>query len=215
MFSLFKKDKKDSPSRVLDHPKQLLAGDLLSLKDRSTLPDELQGQTLTVKKVQAYQYSENTLTPEFVLELPNGQTFTMMLDDEDGEEFITLSKALSRQEVGELFDLDAFAELFEEGFAELETNQDAAAHHAGWVGDQYHQTIKSAIAYFYQTDQRNKSTSELAYEDDSSECLYHECEGTPDHYSLTVEVWEDGDTDVYIQASFSLTVIEEMWPNAE
>lgn len=207
MFGFFKSKK--APARELTHPKQLLTGDLLSFKPRSILPPELQGQTVTIKNVQSYQYSEG-LTPEFEAQLAGGQTFTFMLAEED--DALTLSKEISREEVEQLFDMEQFSELFGDEFPTLTTNSANASEALSlWLAPQYNQAIKNATAYFYKTDKRASGVS--AYEDDSEELRYHECEGTPDDFSINIEIWEDGTTQVFLQKTVPFNVIEEMWPN--
>lgn len=206
----FKKDK--TAPRKLDHPKDLIAGDLLTFKPRSIVPESLQSETLSVVEVTSYQYSEG-LVPEFVVRTPAGDTFTMQCSEEEDGEYITLAKELSRDQVLELFDGDAFSELFGESFAEFATNMDNVPEELkSWVGEGYRQSVKEGVAFFYDEDRRSKGVSQ--YEDDDSEELrFHECEGSPDDYSLNVEIWEDGSTDVYVEVSMPINVIEEMWPN--
>lgn len=211
MLNWFKKEK-PKPARSLDHPRDLRQGDLLTLKDRSVVPDELQGTTLTVEKVQAYQYSDG-LAPEFVLRLPTGQTYTAMCVEEEDGEFIVLSKALSRRDVEALFDSDEFGALFGEEFPEIRVNQDAVDETLRpWLGESYVQSIKGATGYFYSEDRRSVGASTYA-DDGAEEVRFHECDGVPDQFSLNVEVWEDGETDVFVQVSLPLNVIAEMWPN--
>lgn len=211
MFGFFKS--KTPPPRELKHPKQLLSGDLLSFKPRSVLPPEFQGQTVTIKNVQSYQYSDG-LAPEFEAQLPAGETFTFMLEEE-GDEYLTLSKEISREEVEQLFDMDQFAELFGDDFPQLTTNTaNASEALSAWIAPHYSQSTKSATAYFYKIDKRESGVSAYENEEDGSEELrYHECEGSPDDFSLNVEIWEDGTTSVFLQKSVPINVIEEMWPN--
>lgn len=211
MFGLFKGKK--TPPRELTHPKQLLPGDLLSFKPRSILPPELQGQTVTIQNVQSYQYSEG-LAPEFEARLPSGESFHFMLEEE-GDEYLILSKEISREQVEHIFDMDQFAELFGDEFTPLTThaaNADEALR--AWIAPHYTQTIKNATAYFYKADKRASGVSAYVEDDDSSEELrYHECEGAPDDFSLNIEIWEDGTTNVFLQKAVPLNVIEEIWPN--
>lgn len=210
MFGFFKNSSKDQQVRQLNHVRELQAGDLITFKPRTILPQELQGETVTVSKVYAYQYSEG-LVAEFALSLKSGETLTCTLDE--NEEFLCLSKTIARETVGQLFNLDEFALLFGEEYATITTlHSNTTTELKEWLADEYHQTIKEAPAYFYNEDRRTKGVS--AYQDDASEELrYYECEGVPSEYSLYIEVWEDGSTDVFIQKSVPLNVIEEMWPN--
>lgn len=211
MLNWFKKEK-PKPARTLDHPRDLRQGDLLTLKERSVVPAELQGATLTVEKVQAYQYSDG-LVPEFVLRLPTGQTYTAMCAEEEDGEYIVFAKELSRADVEALFDTDEFGALFGDEFPEIQVNQGAVKEALRpWVGERYVQSVKEASGYFYSEDRRSVGASNYA-DDGAEELRFHECEGVPDQFSLNVEIWEDGETDVFAQISLPLNVIAEMWPN--
>lgn len=209
MFKWFKGEKK---ARLLDHPKQLRVGDMLTLKPRSIVPEHLQGETLTVEQVQSYQYSEG-LVPEFVVRSTSGETLSLQVAEEEEGEYLTLAKKLSHAQVVSIFDQAGFSEVFGENYAKFAVNHDSVDEAvAPWLGNKYFQSVKEGVAYFYNEDKRQAGVSE--YEDDGSEELrYHECEGEPDDYSLNIEIWEDGSTDVYAELSMPINVIEEMWPN--
>lgn len=206
MFGFFKR--KAAP-RELNHPQDLIPGDLISFKPRSILPPELQGQTATVKQVCGYQYSEG-LTPEYTLTLGDGQQVTFMLEPE--EDAITLSKEIPRTVVEQVFDMTQFAELFGDNFVTLNVNANNADDTLKpWLASQYAQAIKHGIGYFYNSDQRAKPANPNT--DNSEELRFHECTGSPDDFSLNIEIWEDGTTQVFVQKTVPFNVIEEMWPN--
>ena len=69
--------------------------------------------------------------------------------------------------------------------------------------------------YYYNRDCTDKPPSRRI-DDDSEELRYHECEGAPDNNrSLIVEVFSNGETDVFLEVSTPLDVIDELWPNAD
>lgn len=196
-------------ARVLSHPSQLAVGDMLTLKPRSELPEELQDATLTVRKIHAYQYSDG-ISPEYVLDSIDGKIYTFSMDDSENGDYFTISKKLSSQEVERFFIGDEIAELWGEDFPVLKVNNTSAGE-SGWLASEYRQTIKEATAYFYDSDRRQEGVSH--YEDDAEELRYHECEGKEDRFSLTIEIWEDGSTEFFSQVNLPLGVIDEMWPN--
>lgn len=210
----FSRNKDEPTERVLDSPSDLLAGDIITLKPRSILPAELRGKDLTVKKVQAYQYSEGYM-PEFVLTSPENMTFTLMVEPEEEGEDLTFSRLISPAEVQQLFDLDNFSELFGDTAAHLNVlDSDFTKVFDGWIAEKYFQSIQNGNGYFYDDDRRKQTPSK--YVDDASEELrFHECEGNPDRYSLNVEIWEDGATDVFLQLTVPSNVIELMWPHGK
>lgn len=211
MFGLFKKKEKEL--RSLKHFKELQVKDLVTFKPRSTIPDTLQAQTLTVTAVQGYQYDDG-IAAEFVLEMADGSVFTAMCsDDEDGDN-ITLSKKLSRAMVSELFEEGQLGSLFEEGDNNrldiIEGHQSETLQ--GWLPSHYLRTIFMATAYFYKEDRRLLGASDYA-DDGSEELRYSELEGNDDVYSLNIEVWDGGETDIFVQKTIPHHAISDLWPH--
>ncbi|PCH61853.1 MAG: hypothetical protein COC19_03945 [SAR86 cluster bacterium] len=209
---MFKKlfKKKQAP-RDLTSPRDLRVGDILEFKPRSILPSDLHGVSLTVKKVQAYQYSDG-FYPEFVLESANGSIVTMMCSPEEEEDSLQISKKLNKAEIDGLFNSAEIEQLWEEGAATVHVNKENALELNAWLADKYHQDITSATAYFFNKDVRGKESD---LDESNSESLqYHECSSAQDIHCLTVEIWEDGSTDFYVQINLPFSVVAEMWPNA-
>ena len=200
----------DSGTRVLNHPSDLQPSDFLTFKPFDPLPEDLQGATVSVKRVQAYQYSDG-LTPEYVLETTDGRLYTMVIDDEDGEEELTLSRKISGSEAEAIFGGDNIGELWAEGPTRLAANHKPEGL-ASWLGDSYFQNVQEGVAYYFKDDRRRTGVSQYA-DDGSEELRYHECEGEPDHFGFSVEIWEDGSTEFFLQLSVPTNMIEEMWPN--
>ncbi len=208
MINWFKK--KEDSSRELNHPQDLQVKDMITFKPRSIVPPSLQGQTLTVTAVSAYQYDDG-LMPEFTLQLPSGERFNAACEKDSDGEWLTLAIELSQDEVLSIFDGEEFGEVFGENFARLVVNPAGSSPRLeGWLAKEYRQSIKEAVGFYYEEDRREKGVSQ--YVDDAEELRYHECEGSPDDYCLSVEIWEDGSTDVYALVSVPLNVIDEMWP---
>lgn len=209
MLSFFK-GKKDSV-RILNGPEQLGVGDIVVLKERLSLPPELQGQQLEVTGVGTYQYA-SSVEKELTLRTADSVTYHMSVDDNDGDPMLCFSKKLSRKKVLQVFDQDEFALLWEPEFANLDV-QLTPDDLASWLTDGYHQIIKDEEAYYYNRDCGDKPPSQRV-DDDGEELLYHECEGDPDsNYSLTVEVYGDGETEVMLCLSVPIDVIDELWPH--
>ena len=112
----------------------------------------------------------------------------------------------------EIFDQDEFAQLWEPGYASLEV-QSRPGKYASWLTDGYHQVVKDEEAYYYSRDCSDEPPSRRL-DDDGEELRYHECEGDPDsNYSLIVEVYGDGETEVLLSVNVPMDVIEELWPH--
>ncbi len=193
--------------RSLTEPMQLRAGDIVAFKQRSSLPDELQGQQLEVTKVGGYQYSESEITKELTLRSAENRTYYLSVDENDGDPLLCFSLKLPEAMVLTIFDEGEFSELWGEEFVTLSVKE-KPAELAGWIADSYTQRMKEAEAYYYAYDCGN----EVPEDDDGEELRYHECVGDQDSRHLSVEVWDDGDTDVSLVAVCPLDVIEGMWP---
>ncbi|MCZ6804680.1 MAG: hypothetical protein O7D86_12310 [Proteobacteria bacterium] len=217
MFGIFKKNKGDDDfPRSLTKPDELQVGDIVSLKERLSLPSELQGAELEVTAVGTYQYSDG-LEKEVTLRSVDNKTYYLSMDDNDGDPVLCFSIKLERELVSQLFDLDQFALLFDPDYATLDVHS-IPDEIKDWVKDgQYVQEISDAEGYFYNDDLIAKGISPSSRHDDNGEEFrYYSCDSdVDDNYSLLVEVWESGETDVSIEVSTPTDVIAEMWPNAK
>ena len=209
MFDFFKKDKPEL--RTLTQPEELQAGDIIILKERLALPPELQGQQLEVTDVSTVQYSDG-VTKELTLRSVDNKTYYMSVDDNDGDPHLCFSIKIPRKTVLAVFDEDNFAELWDDGFATLETQSKPEAI-AAWLADSYRQAVKDGEGYFYNRDCGDESPSKLQ-DDDGQEFHFHECHAlSDDNHTLSVQVWSDGETDVFLEISTPLDVIADMLPH--
>ena len=211
MLSYFKK-KKDS-LRSLTKPEELMVGDIVVLKERLSLPSELQGLELEVTHVSTYQYASG-IEKEFTLRSTDSVSYYMSVDDNDGDPILCFTIKIPRESVLAIFDEDEFARLWEPEFASLKVVS-IPEQYADWLTDSYQQIIKDEEGYYYPHDCSDKTPSKRL-DDDGEELRYHECEGEPDdNRSLIVEVFGNGETNVFLEVSTPLDVIAELWPHAK
>ena len=209
MFKKLFSGKKDQP-RILESINQLQSGDIVLFKYRESLPPELREKEFQVSKVGTYEYSSGT-SKEVVLKDANNSVYFMALEEDDGEQYLTLGNKISRQQVYSLFDGDAFAQLWSEQWVELELKE-RPEDLDGWLTERYSQTIKDQQAYYYGRDCHD---TDLSQAEDGEELRFHECEGDDDHYGLNIEISDDGSTDVFLQVYCPTDVIAEMWPHGD
>ena len=212
---MFKKlfGKRQSPLRNLTDVSQLIEGDIISLKHRRELPDELEGQTLEVVKIGTYQY-EHELVTEFSLKSESNKVYQLAMIDEDGEQSLCFSIKLKRTEVLSVFSEDEIAELWNPDCFPEVVVQDTGVF-GDWLAEGYQQSTKEAQAFYYSRDCRNQAPSNNEGEDNGEELRYHECEGNDDRFGLCVEVWGDGSTDVWLQKYTDIDVIEQFFPHGK
>lgn len=189
----------------------LRVGDLVTFKHRLSLPDDVQGQTFEVSAIGTYQYADG-LYPQLTLDgAEAGRIYLSFKAGDAGHGGgITLSRSVPRGDVRALFAEDAFAALWEDDFAELAVARKLDAY-AGWLGERYAQTGKWVEGYFFDRDCRGEALSDHA-DDDSEELRCHECEDAGGRFGLSVEIWQDGDTEVSLDVNCPPDAIDALWP---
>jgi len=80
------------------------------------------------------------------------------------------------------------------------------------LADNYQQEVKNSEGYFYSRDCGDELPS-THQDDDGQEFHFHECSAlNDDNHALSVQVWGDGETDVFLEVSTPLDVIADMLP---
>ncbi|WP_394130450.1 hypothetical protein [Shewanella maritima] len=206
--------KKEAPTRQLSHPKELLKGDMVTLDDSFALPPQLRKQQLKVEAIHTYEY-ERSKQCEFLLRGSDGNAIFMSHVQED-EEYLSFSLKINRSVVEALFDLDEFANIFEEpGKVTLHT-QDVPAEVdnelSNWLSDEYHQVSFATFGYFHRGDYRHN----MPPQDDKqaqpfqSYCLVN----NEDTHAIDIEVYECGDTEIMLTLYRPLSDIRDYWPGS-
>ncbi len=206
----FKKEK--VPTRTVERFDQLHQGDLVAFKYREILPEGISGETLMVEGVNTYDYA-GELVSDFALTHSSGLKVNASYNAES--DTITFAHKIRHPEIIEIFDGDELAAIFdpEESQAQLGLRADTVGEvRAPWVCDHYTRTLCEAQAYYYNEDRRDRGIS--AYEDESVPFTYHELDGSSDHHSISIEVWEDGETEFFAELTIPATAVESFLPNA-
>ncbi|WP_435102817.1 hypothetical protein [Arhodomonas sp. AD133] len=188
-----------STPRGLDRVEDLQAGDLVqfALLD---LP-ELSGQRLEVTAVNTYRYGGGPEEHEWQLTGPAGEVLYLAVEADD-ERWLAVSRKLSRAEVAGLFDLDAFAGVFDgPGNIELRRNAGVAAL-AAWTVDAYHQVASAQRGEF-----RSGRGGVERFD-------YYALESADERFFVDAEVYADGETEVAAGCYLPPRAIEQLWPRA-
>ena len=202
--------KNKTTQRKLTEVNQLLVGDIIVLTDSFALPEVLRGQQLQVTAVNTYEYEKGTQS-EWTLQGNNELLLFLTLDVEDTTE-LKFALKIEHEDVETLFDLDSFSEIFDEpGEAFLDRKADNKLT-TSWSSEQYQQSTFAKVGFFHRKDHRSENIS--AYEGkDSGEqfelyALYNEDQSK----GIDIEVWQDGDTEVFLTIFRPLTDIIDMYP---
>ncbi|MCL1141126.1 hypothetical protein [Shewanella gaetbuli] len=206
--------KKEAPKRQLDHPTKLLKGDMLTLDDSFALPAQLRGQQLKVEAIHTYEYQRSQQC-EFMLRGHGANPIFMSFIVED-ESYLSFSIKVNRAVVEQLFDLDAFAEIFEEpGQANLTPqtlSTELAEEFGQWLAQDYHQVEFAGFGYFHREDYRNLTPPQDENGQRGEAFESYSLVNNDDTHALDIEVYEGGDTEVMLTLYRPLTDIRDYWP---
>jgi hypothetical protein len=196
-MSFFKKifSKEDQTQRKLTHVNQLLVGDIIVLTDSFALPQALQGQQFQVTAINSYEYEQNTQT-EWCLQGNDDLAIFLSLEIDDSTE-LKFSLKIEHDDVETLFDLDSFSQIFDEpGQAFLNRQKDNEVT-ATWSSEQYQQSIFAKVGYFHRKDHRSEELSAYEGEGSGEQLELYTLYNQDQSKGLDVEVWQDGDTDIF------------------
>ena len=210
MFNKWFGRKDDKPARQLTHPQQLQVGDIIQLDDSFALPAQLRGQQLEVTQVNTYEY-EHHRQPEWVLR-GTGKELLFLALEKDDEEQLVFSIKIKRDQVDRLFDLDNFAELFDEPGNCVLTRTGELDELSGWYADTYRQDEFARFGYFHQRDFRAKAPSRYDGEDQGDPFELYGLTSDDERHAIEVEVYEGGETDVTLCLYRPLSDIRSYWP---
>lgn len=212
MMSFFKKvfSKSAKPQRKLTQANQLLTGDIIVLTDSFALPESLRSQQLQITDICTYEFEQHNQI-EWTLQGSSDRLLFLSLEVDDNTE-LKFSLKLEHQDVETLFNLDEFSQIFDEPGQAFLTRQNDNEHTTMWSSEQYQQSTFAKVGFFHRKDHRCENLS--AYEGkDSGEqfelyCLYNQDQSK----GIDVEVWQDGDTEVFLTFFRPLTDIIDMYP---
>ena len=205
---IFNKD--DKKQRTLTHANQLLVGDIIVLTDSFALPETLRNQQLQVTAVSSYEYESNTQL-EWTLQGSNELLIFLSLDVDDLTE-LKFALKIEHDDVEALFDLDNFSEIFDEpGQAFLDKKADTPQT-MSWSSEQYQQNTFAKVGYFHRKDHRNEDLSVYEGKDSGEQFELYSLYNEDHSKGIDIEVWQDGDTDVFLTLFRPLTDIIDMYP---
>ncbi len=213
-MSFFKKlfNKESANVRHLKHPQDLMVKDIIVISDSFALPEQLRQQQFQVSAINSYEFEHKVIT-EWVL-TGNSDVELFLSLDVDDKTLLKISLKLSEDEVASLFNLDEFAEIFEPPGTALLTRNGNTDVDQKWSCEQYRQTVFAKVGYFHRQDYRLTSPSEFEGKDAGEPLELFSLTGNDDQYSVDVEVWQDGDTDVFLNYYRPLSDISDLFPGS-
>jgi hypothetical protein len=207
--NIFNKKSNKIEQRNLTQVNQLLVGDIIVLTDSFALPEVLRGQQLQVTAVNSYEYEHNTQS-EWTLQGNNDLLLFLSLDVDDATE-LKFGLKVAPEDVETLFDLDSFAEIFDEpGKAFLDRKADNNLT-TSWSSEQYQQSTFAKVGYFHRQDHRSEEISSYEGKGSGEQFELYALFNEDQSKGIDIEVWQDGDTDVFLTIFRPLTDIIDMY----
>ena len=201
------------PTRVLNEPKQLLTGDIFCFGDSFSLPEVMRKQQLQVIDINTIEFKHEHYTQ--VIGQGAQDPLVYIGFPKNPQNLIKCSLLLTRAEVENLFDMDAFSEIFEEpGQARLKPITTKHAY-ADMIADEYIQQDFSTSGYKHQADYRDSKPPQFSDEDHGREFEYYSLEGNQGLRLIEIFIFENGDTDVYLSSLRPAKDIAELWIKGE
>ncbi len=217
-MSFFKKifNKSSDEQRKVNHASELRIKDIIVLTDSFALPEALRGKEFQVEAVNSYEFEHNTQT-EWTLKGTNSDLSLFLSLEVDDTTELKFSIKIEHEDVETLFNLDEFATVFEEpGQAFLERQADTSLTNQ-WSDEQYQQSVFAKVGYFHRKDHRNENLS--AYEGKDAGEQFEQFEqymlyNQDQSKGIDIEVWQDGDTEVFLTLFRPLSDIIDIYPGS-
>ncbi len=204
--------KKPTQERKLNNVEDLTLGDIIVMSDSFGLPTALRAQEFQVSAVNSYEFEHKTQV-EWVLLGSNDIELYLTLDVDD-KTYLKFSLKILHQDVESLFDLDQFSEIFDEpGQAQLTRLADSD-NTSGWSSELYQQSSFAQVGYFHRKDYRKDALSAYEGKDSGEQFELYSLFNEDQDKGIDVEVWQDGDTEVFLTLFKPTTDIVDMYPGS-
>lgn len=203
----------DQTDRTLSTPQELQLNDIFTLSDSFALPESMRKQQLQVIDVNTLEFKHEHYAQ--IIGQGSGQDLVYLSFPDNPKKLIKLSLLLSRNDVEALFDLDDFAEIFEEpGNARLKPLT-KKHNYADMVSDKYIQQEFMITGYQHQQDYRGKTPPQYNEDEHGKEFEFYSLEGGNGERSIDIFIFENGDTDVYLSFLKRANEVAELWMKGE
>ena len=191
-------------TRRLSHPSDLRAGDFVKFQ---FLPQsDVGNKTFEVFKVNTYQY-DGVDYPEMILKDREGNIIFMMVEEEDGEEYVGISKKVPKAQIRDILPQEALDRILEKGTGSVWglDDKDQPAEFKEWLTTKYTETDEDK-ATFAKGDSRSGNSK--ARENFKSYTLTD----PSDEYALELEVYGENEIELSATVYHDINVIEEILP---
>jgi len=203
---------KDESVRKISKVQELNTGDIIVLTDSFALPENIRNKQFQVSTVNSYEYEHKTET-EWVLIGTDDTELYLSLDIDD-KIYLKLALKIQHEDVETLFNLDEFSTIFDEPGHAFLTKQSDSSLTNGWSADQYQQSIYAKVGYFHRKDHRSENLSSYEGKEAGEQFELYQLLDQDQSRGVELEVWQDGDTDVFLTYYRPTTDIVDMYPGS-
>lgn len=207
---LFNKD--SQPQRQLQQPEQLQEHDIIEFSDSFALPNVLRGQQLQVTAINSHEFEHRIIT-EWALKGHSEQNFYLTLE-QGAQPYLKIVMRLEEADIDVLFNHDELAEIFDEPGNAIVHRLSQSPNSENWTCEQYNQHIFAQMGYFHRQDHRNSEPSKYQGSDAGEAFELYALRGIDDQFGLDLQVWSDGDTDIFVSLYRPITDIKEFYPGS-
>ncbi|MDQ6976357.1 MAG: hypothetical protein Q9M22_07325 [Mariprofundaceae bacterium] len=192
--------------RRFNHPRDLRAGDIIKMNFLKQ--SELSGKTFEVSQINTYIYG-NLCYPELVLKDRDNSIIFLMVEEEDGEEYLAFSKKVAKADIRTLLLQTQLDAILEQGAGTKVILEQILPGFEGWLAKKYTETDDHVKGMFLKGDARYLSDEEVKRTEPFSS---HTLVDKSDKYALEVEVYETGELELSVTVYHDIDEINEMWP---
>jgi hypothetical protein len=192
--------------RKLSHPRDLRTGDIIKFCHLSL--SDVSEKEFEVSQVNTYIY-ESINYPEFILKDRSNNIIYMMVEEEDGEEYLALSKKIKKSQITEVIDQAQLNKILKPGIGSKITIASKAEGLEDWLADKYTKTDDAIKGSFVKGDTRYPPKEGIGKQEKFSS---HTLVDKSEEYALEIEFYASGETELSVTAYLDLKEIEEMWP---
>jgi len=193
-------------TRRFDHPRDLRAGDIIKMNFLKQ--PELSGKTFEVTQINTYIYG-NLCYPELILKDREGKIVFLMVEEEDGEEYLAFSKKVAKADIRTLLNQAQLDSILAEGAGTKITLEQTLAGFDEWLAKKYTETDDDVKGMFLKGDARYLSDQEMKQTEGFSS---HTLVDKSDKYALEIEVYDTGELELSVTVYHDIDEIDEMWP---
>ncbi|MEN8136066.1 MAG: hypothetical protein ABFS18_11120 [Thermodesulfobacteriota bacterium] len=206
--TLFGVGKEKKNTRILASPKDLGVGDIIKF---SFLPQaDLSGKEFEVTQLNSYVY-DGASYPELILKDRSNNIVFLTVEDEDGEEYLAVSKKVSRGQFSKVIVQDEFDTVLKKGAGRTVTIvQPKLAGLESWLADSYTATSHNVQGAYVKGDARTLASGEFAGKEGFTSCTL--LDGS-EEYALEIEVYSTNEIELSVTVYHDFAAIDEMWPS--